>query len=126
MLKFDKDEVMPRADLFKALGHPTRLWIVEQLTEGEHCVCEFVAAVGDRFPTISRHLAVLKATGVITEHRDGKRIYYALCCPYITKMIEALSPQCPQHKKNLAPGPRKRGADRIQSAQGEAIFSRDP
>ena len=109
MLKFDKDAVVQRADFFKALGHPTRLWIVEQLTGGEHCVCEFVAAVGDRFPTISRHLAVLKATGVITERRDGKRIYYALCRPCFAMMVEELSSKCPQHTNKPAFRPRKRG-----------------
>jgi ArsR family transcriptional regulator len=90
MLKFDKEYVSGKAGFFKALGHPTRLWIVEQLMDGEHCVCEFVEAVGDRFPTISRHLSVLEEAGVITSRRDGKRIFYKLACPCITQFFDCL------------------------------------
>ncbi len=59
MDRYGKGKIRPDANFFKTLGHPTRLWIVEQLADGEYCVCEFVAAVGDEFPTISRHLSVL-------------------------------------------------------------------
>ena len=55
MKRYDREAIEPNAAFFKALGHPTRLWIVEQLADGEHCVCEFVEAVGDEFPTISRY-----------------------------------------------------------------------
>lgn len=91
MKKCDKKVMQSDADFFKALGHPTRLWIVEQLADGaEHCVCEFVQAVGDEFPTISRHLSVLKDAGVVTDERRGKEIYYRLSCPCVAKMLECL------------------------------------
>ena len=42
MKKYDKTAMQSNADFFKALDHPTRLWIVEKLSDGaEHCVCEF-------------------------------------------------------------------------------------
>lgn len=90
MDRYDKGKIRPDADFFKALGHPTRLWIVEQLADGEHCVCEFVAAVGDEFPTISRHLSVLKAAGVVIDERCGKSIYYRLACPCVTALLDCL------------------------------------
>ncbi|MGN0854949.1 MAG: ArsR/SmtB family transcription factor [Kiritimatiellia bacterium] len=90
MLQFDKNQMDKKSAFFKALGHPTRLWIVEQLVSGEHCVCEFVAAVGDKFPTISRHLSVLANAGIISERRDGKRILYRLACPCITQILDCL------------------------------------
>ena len=90
-MKFNRKDNEQNAEFFKALGHPTRLWIVEQLTTGEHCVCEFVEAVGDKFPTISRHLSILKDAGVITDRREGKSIYYRLTCPCIKKMLECLT-----------------------------------
>lgn len=89
-MKFNRKDNERNAEFFKALGHPTRLWIVEQLTTGEHCVCEFVEAVGDKFPTISRHLSILKDAGVIADRREGKSIFYRLDCPCIKKMLECL------------------------------------
>ncbi|MDD5663402.1 MAG: metalloregulator ArsR/SmtB family transcription factor, partial [Victivallaceae bacterium] len=73
MLKFEKNCCKEEAEVFKALGHPTRLWIVEQLADGqEHCVCEFVDAVGVDFSTISQHLQILKRAGVIEDDKRGK------------------------------------------------------
>ena len=65
MLKYDRNCCKREAEVFKALGHPTRLWIVQQLADGEHCVCEFVEAVGADFSTISKHLSVLKQAGLL-------------------------------------------------------------
>ena len=91
MNKFDKTAVQSNSDFFRALGHPTRLWIVEQLSDGaEHCVCEFVNAVGDKFPTISRHLSVLKDASVVSEDKRGKQVFYRLACPCIVQMLNCL------------------------------------
>ena len=90
MNRYDREAIEPNATFFKALGHPTRLWIVEQLADGEHCVCEFVEAVGNEFPTISRHLSVLKDAGVVIDERRGKSIYYRLSCPCVATMLECL------------------------------------
>ena len=92
-MEFNRKDNERNAEFFKALGHPTRLWIVEQLTTGEHCVCEFVEAVGDKFPTISRHLSILKDAGVIADRREGKAIFYRLACPCIKTMHECLKPR---------------------------------
>ena len=55
MLVYEKDCCKTEAEVFKALGHPIRLWIVKQLADGaEHCVCEFVNAVGVKFATVSQ------------------------------------------------------------------------
>lgn len=91
MLTFEKKHGKREADIFKALGHPTRLWIVEQLADGkEHCVCEFVEAVGADFSTISQHLAVLKNADVIVDDKRGKQVFYKLCRPCIIDFIECL------------------------------------
>ena len=89
MQKYDKKSMEKRSEKFKALGHPTRLWIVEQLKDGqEHCVCEFVKAVGVEFPTVSRHLSVLKNAGIIEDDKRGKEVWYRLACPCIVSMID--------------------------------------
>jgi len=90
MLKYDKNRCKLEAEVFKALGHPTRLWIVEQLADGEHCVCEFVEAVGVDFSTISQHLAILKRAGVIEDDKRGKSVFYRLVCPCILSMLSCL------------------------------------
>ncbi len=90
MLNYDKTDCRKEANVFKALGHPTRLWIVKQLADGEHCVCEFVAAVGVDFSTISQHLAILKRAGVITDDKRGKSVYYRLTCPCILAMLDCV------------------------------------
>lgn len=79
------------AEIFKALGHATRLWIVSKLADGkEHCVCEFVDAIGDDFSTISNHLTVLKSAGVVTCERRGKQVWYSLSCPCVAEMLSCV------------------------------------
>jgi ArsR family transcriptional regulator len=73
-----------KADIFKALGHPSRLMMVEYLCQGERCVCELQALVGSDMSTVSKHLAVLKEAGVVQDERRGTNIYYRLrmtCVP---------------------------------------------
>ncbi len=67
-----------RAKIFKALGHPSRLKMVEGLFEGERCVCELQAMVGSDISTVSKHLRVLKEAGIIRDERRGTNIYYSL------------------------------------------------
>jgi len=67
-----------RAKVFKALGHPTRLFIVEQLAKGELCVCELKEMIDADLSTISKHLSVLKNAGLVTDDKRGSNVYYNL------------------------------------------------
>ncbi len=67
-----------RAKIFKALGHPTRLKMVESLFDGERCVCELQAMVGSDMSTVSKHLNILKEAGILQDRRRGTNIYYTL------------------------------------------------
>ena len=71
-----------QAKIFKALGHPSRLLMVDALRGGELCVCELQKLVGDDMSTVSKHLAVLKDAGVVAADKRGTITYYrlALCC----------------------------------------------
>ncbi len=62
----------------KALGHPTRAAIVEQLLGGERCVCEITAQLGMSQPLVSHHLALLRDTGFVCARGAGARTYYSL------------------------------------------------
>ena len=66
----------PNIDL---LGDPTRRCMLALLAvEGEVCVCEFVAALEDLQPSVSRHLALLRDGGWITSRREGTWMHYRL------------------------------------------------
>ncbi len=92
MLKYSKNDCKAGAEVFKALGHPIRLWIVRQLADGaEHCVCEFVDAVGVKFATISQHLLILRNAGIVADEKRGKQVFYRLCCPCIMDMLNCIA-----------------------------------
>ena len=68
-----------RARIAKALAHPARLMIVDELAKnGERCVCELTEMVGTDMSTVSRHLAQLKQAGLIADEKRGKLVYYSL------------------------------------------------
>jgi ArsR family transcriptional regulator, arsenate/arsenite/antimonite-responsive transcriptional repressor len=71
-------EVEPLAGLYKALGDPTRLRIVALLVNGELCVCHLQHVLGLPQAHVSRHLAVLRAAGVVEARREGSWIHYRL------------------------------------------------
>ena len=71
-----------RADILKALAHPSRLLMVDVLHErGELCVCELEKIVGSDQSTVSKHLSVLRQAGIIDLRRDGKNSMYRLARP---------------------------------------------
>ncbi len=72
-----------RAKVVKALAHPTRLFVVDVLSRGERCVCELTAMVGADVSTVSKHLAVLKAAGVVADERRGQMVFYRLKVPCV-------------------------------------------
>lgn len=77
-----KRYIAEQAKIFKALGHPSRLLMVDALKNGEKCVCDLQQIVGDDMSTISKHLSVLKEAGIVRTEKRGTSIYYslALCC----------------------------------------------
>lgn len=79
-----------RAIVFKALGHPARLAIVDALGAGERCVCELVAAAGLGWSAVSRHLSVLKSAGVLVDEKRGQQVYYRLALPGVKSLSECL------------------------------------
>ncbi len=79
-----------RAAIFKALGHPARLRIVEELLGGERCVCELVDVSAGGWSTVSRHLSVLKAAGVVEDEKRGLQVYYRLALPCVGTFLDCL------------------------------------
>jgi ArsR family transcriptional regulator len=88
-----------RARVLKALAHPTRLYFVEKLADGPLCVCELARGVGAELPTISRHLALLKAAGIVSDQRRGTKIYYALRAQCVLRFLDCLTTVVKQNAK---------------------------
>jgi len=72
-----------RAKVMKALAHPSRLFIVDELSRGERCVCELTEMIGADVSTVSKHLALLKRAGVVLDERRGQQVFYRLRVPCI-------------------------------------------
>ena len=67
------------AVLAKALAHPARLGIIEMLHERQGCIgCDIVDRIGLAQSTISEHLRILKAAGIVTGEIEGPRVCYSL------------------------------------------------
>ncbi|MFH1069827.1 MAG: metalloregulator ArsR/SmtB family transcription factor [Candidatus Glassbacteria bacterium] len=67
-----------RARIIKAMAHPTRLFIVDELSRGEKCVCELTALIGSDMSTVSKHLSVLKNAGIVQDEKRGLQVFYTL------------------------------------------------
>ncbi len=76
-------EARMRADILKALAHPVRVLLVDELSRGDRCVNDLMAIAGVDQSNVSRHLAQLKQAGIISERRDGARVMHHLQCPCI-------------------------------------------
>jgi len=76
-----------RAKIIKALAHPSRLFIVEELKKSEWCVNELTDMIGADISTVSKHLTVLKNAGLVIDEKRGNCIYYHLRVPCILDFI---------------------------------------
>lgn len=72
-----------RARIIKAMAHPTRLFIVDHLSRGTSCVAELTRLVGADMSTVSKHLTVLKAAGIVEDRKQGAQVYYTLRVPCV-------------------------------------------
>lgn len=98
-----KEKYKARAEILKALAHPTRLFIVDELSKGKKCVCKLTEMVGDDISTISKHLFILKSAGVVDTEKQGTNIYYSLkiCCleKFFECIDEVMMEKAKQHIK---------------------------
>lgn len=78
-----KTQLEARAKVMKALAHPTRLFIVDELSRGERCVCELTEKVGADVSTVSKHLSLLKQAGIVRDDKRGVQVFYRLRVPCI-------------------------------------------
>ncbi len=79
-----------RAKVIKAMAHPTRLFIVDELSRKERCVCELTAMIGDDMSTVSKHLSLLKESWIVEDEKRGAQVYYSLRVPCVMNFFNCV------------------------------------
>src|SRR5512145_2870133 len=79
-----------QAGIIKALAHPTRLFIVDELSRGERCVAELTDMIGVEMPTVSRHLSQLKNAGIVEDQKRGAQVFYRLKVPCVLNFFSCV------------------------------------
>lgn len=79
-----------RARILKALGHSSRLVILEELAQGEKCVAELTRAVGSDMSTVSKHLSLLKSVGLVEDERRGTQVFYRILAPCVLSFFDCV------------------------------------
>lgn len=94
-----------RAKIIKALAHPTRLFMVDELSRGERCVCDLTEMVGADVSTVSKHLSVLKGAGIVRDDKRGAQVFYRLRVPCIINFfgcVEAVLAEAARERVDIA------------------------
>lgn len=90
------------AKVFKALGDPNRLRIVEMLQSGERCACEILADLNISQSTLSHHMKLLCESGLVSCRREGKWMHYSLSregCAAAVSLLEEITKVTESHKR---------------------------
>ena len=85
-----KSRLSNRTRVFKALAHPSRLIIVEALSQQSRCVGELTDLIGSDVSTVSRHLTLLKNAGVVWDEKRGAQVYYSLAMPCVLNFFSCV------------------------------------
>jgi ArsR family transcriptional regulator len=98
-----------RARVMKALAHPSRLMMVDELSRGERCVCELTEMVGADISTVSKHLSVLKDAGIVDYRTDGVQHLYRLKAPCVLNMFSCIEAVREEHARRETREPAAAG-----------------
>ena len=92
------EEYRNKAQIMKALAHPTRLFLVHELSKGERCVYELTDMIGNDVSTVSKHLSVLKSSGIVSDEKRGNQVFYSLQCPCVLNFFSCIESVLQQSK----------------------------
>src|SRR4030042_6458864 len=82
-----------KARIFYALSDPVRIEILEFIRDGEKGVCEIVPHLNLIQPVVSRHLKILKDSGLVVDRKDGNKRLYSVTFPEVYKIIDDVTPE---------------------------------
>jgi DNA-binding transcriptional ArsR family regulator len=88
-----------QAKMLKALAHESRLMIVDRLSRGECSVGDLRDLVGGDLSTISKHLALLRAHGIVEDRREGTTVYYRLLTPCVCNFFTCATQVLKERKR---------------------------
>jgi ArsR family transcriptional regulator len=92
--------------LLSAMAEPTRLAALRILWDGgEHCVCELMTRLGASQSRMSRHMATLKAAGLVSDRRDAQWVRYRLAgdlAPAARAIVDAVMASVPETQRRAA------------------------
>lgn len=80
-------EAAIKVGIIKAMAHPVRLMIIDELSRGDRCVCELLPKFNLDQSTLSRHMSQLKNAGIVTEKKEGVRVIHHLATPCIMQIF---------------------------------------
>lgn len=86
MNESDINRLQITAEVFKALGHPDRLALLEKLSEKQWCVCDLAAHLKLNKSVVSKHLTLLYTVGLLKQEKKGTLVLYSLTVPCILEM----------------------------------------
>jgi ArsR family transcriptional regulator, lead/cadmium/zinc/bismuth-responsive transcriptional repressor len=95
---FGEDVAVSLAELFKALGDPTRVKILFSLMTRELCVCDLTAVIGASESAVSHQLRILRTLRLVKYRREGKILYYSLADAHIEKLFAQGLEHVTEHK----------------------------
>jgi ArsR family transcriptional regulator, arsenate/arsenite/antimonite-responsive transcriptional repressor len=90
MYQENLERLSAQAERFKALSHPTRIFIIEKLHVREYCVNELTKMIGVEMPTVSKHLSVLKNVGIIASRKESNNVFYRLKCMCVIDTLKCV------------------------------------
>jgi DNA-binding transcriptional ArsR family regulator len=79
-----------KAEIFKALGQPMRLAIMEILHENEMQAGRIAAQLATDAPNVSRHLALLRKRGLVVDRKQGPNIFYRGTIPQLMRFVQCV------------------------------------
>jgi len=79
-----------RSSIIKAMAHPTRLFIVDELARQTRCVCELTEMIGADISTVSKHLTILKQAGIAQDEKRGTQVFYHLRIPCVRQFFDCV------------------------------------
>jgi len=85
-----QERLKSQARVLKALAHPTRLLLVEELARQTRCVCELRDAAGVDISTVSKHLSLLRNAGIVKDEKRGLKVFYSLKTPCVLNFFKCV------------------------------------
>lgn len=86
-------------DCLKLMAHPTRIRIVEILSQGRFAVGEIAELCGVVPNQTCEHLRLLKNHGLLSSKREGRTVFYSIASQQLTSLLDCIKSNCSEHKK---------------------------